>query len=117
MMQAHLPDSTVVKGFNIIYFEHLGALARSSGAKDRSALAITGDDEDAKHRLTELLDQIGYDVLDLGPLAVGWRTQRDTAGYALPYAAGPEDWSSGPRCVTADQVAEHTARSRRYREM
>lgn len=117
MVQAHLPDSAVVKGFNNIYFKHLAALARPRGAEDRSALAIAGDDEAAKQRVTDLVDELGYDVHGLGALAEGRRTQRDTAGYALLYAADPDDWSAGPRSVSASQVAEHTAQSRRYREM
>lgn len=78
LLQAHLPDSRVVKAFNNIYFAHLASLARPARAQDRSALAIAGDDESAKSTVRALLDEIGYDTLDLGPLSQGWRTQRDT---------------------------------------
>lgn len=115
LLQAHLPDSSVVKVFNNIYFEHLGSLARPAGAADRSALAIAGDDEAAKATVARLLDEIGYDTHDLGPLAEGWRTQRDTAAYGQVYAADPQDWSAGPRRVTAEEIAEKAAQSRRYR--
>ena len=117
LLQAHLPGARVVKGFNNIYFEHLGSLARPAGAEDRSALAVAGDDEAAKATVAGLLDEIGYDTFDLGPLAEGWRTQRDTAGYAAVYSADAQDWSAGPRPVTAEQLAEATSRSRRYRDM
>ncbi|WP_380165176.1 NADPH-dependent F420 reductase [Jannaschia sp. R86511] len=117
LLQAHLPTSHVVKVFNNIYFEHLAALARPSGAPDRSALAVAGDDADAKATVARLLDEIGYDTLDLGPLAEGWRTQRDTAGYAAVYVVDPQDWSTGSRPVTAPELAETVARSRRYRDM
>jgi predicted dinucleotide-binding enzyme len=66
----------VVKAFNNIYFEHLLALARPTGAPDRSALPIAGDDLEAKASVTELLDALGYDVVDAGSLAEGWRFQR-----------------------------------------
>jgi predicted dinucleotide-binding enzyme len=49
LLQAHLPDNKVVKGFNNIFFQHLAALPRSTGAQDRSALAIAGDDAEAKN--------------------------------------------------------------------
>ncbi|WP_336922245.1 NADPH-dependent F420 reductase [Aquipuribacter sp. SD81] len=116
LLQTHLPGSRVVKVFNNIYFEHLRALARPSGDPERSALAIAGDDEEAKHTVTRLLDEIGYDTYDLGPLAEGWRTQRDTAAYAVVYAADPQDWSKGPAPVSADELAAAAARSRRYRD-
>ena len=107
----------MVKVFNNIYFEHLAALARPAGAQDRSALAIAGDDSAAKATVTTLLDEIGYDTHDLGPLAEGWRTQRDTAAYAVVYAADPQDWSKGPRQVTSSMLAEKAAEARRYRDV
>jgi 8-hydroxy-5-deazaflavin:NADPH oxidoreductase len=117
LLQSHLPGSKVVKVFNNINVEHLAALARPAGSPERSALAIAGDDADAKRLVTRLLDDIGYDALDLGPLAEGWRTQHDTPAYGVPYAADPADWSQGPRQVTADELAEAVSRARRYRDV
>ena len=48
-------------------------------------LAIAGDDDAAKQTVTAFLDSIGYDALDAGPLAEGWRFQRDTPAYGTPY--------------------------------
>lgn len=116
LLAAHLPESAVVKVFNNIYVGHLGSLGRPSGAPDRSALAIAGDDPTAKSTVTRLLDEIGFDTLDLGPLAEGWRTQRDTAAYGTPYAADPEDWSAGGRQVTAEELSAAARRAQRYRD-
>lgn len=116
LLAAHLPESAVVKAFNNIYVGHLGSLGRPSGAPDRSALAIAGDDPTAKATVTKLLDEIGYDTLDLGPLAEGWRTQRDTAAYGTPYAADPQDWSAGASRTTAEDLRDAAARARRYRD-
>ncbi len=116
LVQAHLPESAVVKAFNNIYFEHLRDLARPSGSEDRSALAIAGDDAEAKATVTRFLDEIGYDTLDLGPLAEGWRTQRDTAAYGVVYAADPTDWSKGPVPVDASVLADRAAAAKRYRD-
>ena len=117
LLQDHLPDSKVVKAFNNILFVHLGELARPSGAPDRSALAIAGDDADAKATVTRLLDEIGYDAVDLGPLAEGWRTQRDTAAYGNIYALDPQDWSQGSQRVDAAGVRAAAASSQRYRDI
>lgn len=118
LLQAHLPSSRVVKVFNNIAFVHLAALARPSGSPDRTTLPIAGDDAEAKARATALLDAIGYDALDVGPLAEGWRFQRDTAAYGSIYATDPAAWFSSPaRRVTRDELAAALARARRYRDL
>ncbi|WP_033338693.1 NADPH-dependent F420 reductase [Catenuloplanes japonicus] len=85
LLQAHLPESTVVKGFNNIYYLHLAGLARPSGSADRSGLPIAGDDATAKKTVAAFLDAIGYDAHDVGGLAESWRFQRDTPAYVAPY--------------------------------
>ena len=42
--------------------------------------------------MAEFLDSIGYDAYDVGPLAEGWRYQRDTAAYAGIYVRPGDDW-------------------------
>jgi len=116
LVQMHLPESRVVKGFNNIFFRHLAVLGRPFGAPDRSALAIAGDDADAKALVAQLFDEIGYDTLDLGPLAEGWRIQRDTPAYGTPYAADPADWPAGAKPATAAELAVLVAEAKRYRD-
>jgi len=113
LLAAHLPQSRVVKAFNNIFFQHLAALARPAGSPERSTLAIAGDDDAAKALVTELLGRIGYDTLDLGPLAEGWRIQRDEPAYGTPYAADPQDWAAGARPVGRDELARQVAAARR----
>jgi predicted dinucleotide-binding enzyme len=112
LLAAHLPDSRVVKGFNNIFFQHLAALPRATGADERSALAIAGDEHEAKV-VSEYLDQIGYDTVDLGPLSEGWRTQPDTAADGVMYAVDPQAWDQGSRPAAVVEVAERAAASRR----
>jgi len=116
LLQAHLPGAHVVKAFNNIFFGHLASLARPSGSPDRSALAIAGDDDGAKALVTRLLDEIGYDTVDLGALAEGWRTQRDTAAYGTMYAADPADWATGAQPASVEVVRGKAAQARRYRD-
>jgi 8-hydroxy-5-deazaflavin:NADPH oxidoreductase len=86
LLQAHLPTSYVVKAFNNIYFKHLGSLARPSGATDRTALPIAGDDGNAKATVAAFLDTIGYDAVDAGPLGDGGRRyEPGTPAYGPPY--------------------------------
>ena len=120
LLQAHLPSSKVVKAFNNIFFRHLLALARPAGAPDRSALAIAGNDADAKTTVTALLDALGYDTLDVGPLAEGWRYQRDTAAYAGLYFSAPNqslgtDDPGAP--IDAAKLRAALAAAQRYAEV
>ena len=106
LLQAHLPESRVVKAFNNIYFEHLGSLQRPAGHPERSVLAIAGDDAAAKQTVAEFLDSIGYDAYDVGPLAEGWRYQPDTPAYGQPYIAPGTDFPGPGRHATADLMRE-----------
>ena len=56
-------------------------------------------------------------LVDLGALAEGWRTQRDTAAYGVMYAADPQDWSTGARPADTRTVAAAAASSKRYRDL
>jgi len=100
LLQAHLPASKVVKAFNHIYAAALTTDGQPAGTKNRRALAIAGDDNEAKSTVTRLLDQFGFDTVDAGPLNEGWRIQRDTPGY-------------GPR-RTAEELRRDLAAAKRY---
>ncbi|RPI51968.1 MAG: NADP oxidoreductase [Acidobacteria bacterium] len=100
LLQAHLPTSKVVKAFNHIHAANLTTDGQPTGTKDRRALVIAGDDEQAKATVAELIDRFGFDTVDAGPLREGWRIQRDTPGY-------------GPR-RTADQLRADLAAAQRY---
>jgi hypothetical protein len=109
LLQAHLPESRVVKAFNNIYFGHLGSLQRPAGDPERSALAIAGDDEEAKRTVTEFLDSIGYDAYDAGALSEGWRYQPDTPAYGAPYVAPGADFPGPAHQATPEQLADKLA--------
>ena len=102
LLQAHLPTSKVVKGFNHIYAAALTTDGQPAGTKNRRALVIAGDDLGAKTTVTRLLDDFGFDTVDAGPLKEGWRIQRDTPGY-------------GPR-RTAEELRRDLAAAKRYAE-
>ncbi|GAB3968825.1 NAD(P)-binding domain-containing protein [Actinoallomurus acanthiterrae] len=85
LMQRHLAASRVVKAFNNITPHQLFTLARPTGAPDRSALPVAGDDAEARTEAIRLLDVLGYDAVDIGPLADSWRSEPDTPVYIRPY--------------------------------
>ncbi|HKT80711.1 MAG TPA: hypothetical protein VJP86_10865, partial [Vicinamibacterales bacterium] len=81
LLQQHLPQSKIVKAFNHIYAAALTTDGQPAGTPNRRALAIAGEDADAKRVVAELIDRFGFDVVDMGPLSESWRIQRDTPGY------------------------------------
>jgi predicted dinucleotide-binding enzyme len=103
LLQRHLDGAHVVKLFNNIHFRHLAALARPAGAADRTALPIAGDDAEAKRAVAAFLDAIGYDTVDIGPLAEGWRQQPGTPAYGPPFGTfdNPDGTPAGPETVRA----------------
>ena len=104
LLQRYLGQAQVVKVFNNIFFKHLLSLARPSGAADRTALPIAGDDQAAKAAVTAYLDSIGYDAVDAGPLAESWRQEPGTPAYGTPY--GPfSDEVGTPASTTQIHVA------------
>jgi predicted dinucleotide-binding enzyme len=103
LLQRHLPTSQVVKAFNHIYFEDLASQGEPAGTPGRRALAIAGDDVDAKKTATALIDEFGFDVVDVGPLAEGWRYQRDTPAYVDRF--------------DADELRAKLGEAKRYSEM
>jgi predicted dinucleotide-binding enzyme len=103
LLQRHLPTSKVVKAFNHIGWRDLTTANAPAGTPGRRGLAIFGDDADARATVAALIDEFGFDVVDGGELAEGWRIQRDTPGYVKP-----DD---------AEQMKKHLAAAKRYRDM
>ena len=101
LLQAHLPKSKVVKAFNHIYAAELTTDGGPAGTKNRRALAIYGNDPEARKTVAHLIDQFGFDVVDGGSLEESWRIQRDTPGY-------------GPR-RNAEELRRDLAAARRSR--
>ena len=49
--------------------------------RDLRRARAPGDDRDAKAIVTRLIDQFGFDTVDVGPLSESWRIQPGTPGY------------------------------------
>jgi 8-hydroxy-5-deazaflavin:NADPH oxidoreductase len=88
LLQNRLRGSHVVKAFNHIYAQQITTDATPPRTQDRRALVIAGDDPAAKAQVAELIDVFGFDVVDAGPLAEGWRIQPGTPGYTRRLNAG-----------------------------
>jgi predicted dinucleotide-binding enzyme len=71
----------VVKVFNAILATSLRDLGKPKGDKDRIALAVSGDDTKAKEVVSQLVDDLGFDPLDIGPIAQSWKQQPGSSIY------------------------------------
>ena len=105
LVQRHLTGARVVKALHNIGPKQLLDLHRPVGAPDRTALPLSGDDPAAKREVADLLDVLGFDVVDLGPLAESWRSEPNTPLYAFPYVGPPPSGLAVPALVAWVQAA------------
>lgn len=83
LLQAHLPESNVVKAFNSIFAGDLLSTAASKDDPNRRTLPIAGNDPEAKTVVSHLIDQFGFDTYDVGQLHEGFRFQNGTPAYTI----------------------------------
>jgi 8-hydroxy-5-deazaflavin:NADPH oxidoreductase len=82
-----LGGATVVKAFNTMQWQHLGESGRAPGEPDRLAIPLYGDDEAAKATVGGLVDALGFDAVDGGPLDESWRQEPGTPAYGADLGA------------------------------
>ncbi|WP_410013472.1 NADPH-dependent F420 reductase [Sodalis sp. C49] len=87
LLARHLVGANIVKAFNSIRVNDLERDGMPAGAPGRRALPISGDDAQAKQQAAALIDQFGFDVVDAGSLAEGWRFQRGRPMYCERFDA------------------------------
>ncbi|MFC6647101.1 NADPH-dependent F420 reductase [Granulicella cerasi] len=71
----------VIKAFNNITADSLLHKALPHGSEGRIALPVSGEDAGAKQLVIGLLDAMGFDAIDAGPLSESWRYQPGTPAY------------------------------------
>ena len=84
LLQAHLPESKVVKGFNNIAAAAILTDGTPTGTPGRRALSTASDFDDAAELVTALFDDLGFDSVVIGTLAESWRAERDQPAYVTP---------------------------------
>jgi predicted dinucleotide-binding enzyme len=78
IIQAHLSGSDIVKTLNHIGYRAIEEDGREAGADTRRALALAGNNDDARALVSGFIDRLGYDAVDAGPLAAGRAFQPGT---------------------------------------
>ena len=103
LLRRRLPTSKVVKAFNHIQAAALTTEGQEAGTSGRRALAVVGDDADARTTVAKLIASFGFDAVEVSPLSEGWRIQRDTPAYVTRH--------------TAETLRTALAGAKRYRDM
>jgi len=76
LFAAHLPNARVVKAFNTMMWTNLRERGSQGPLAERLVMFVAGDDQEAKERVSALIEQIGFAPVDTGSLADGGRLQQ-----------------------------------------
>jgi predicted dinucleotide-binding enzyme len=87
IVQERFPSARVVKSLNQLGYHQVEEHRRPKGAPDRIAIGAAGDDRPAVKKVMRLLDQLGFDPVDAGPLKNGLTLEPDGSPIAATYSA------------------------------
>jgi 8-hydroxy-5-deazaflavin:NADPH oxidoreductase len=87
IVQEHFPSARVVKSLNQLGYHQLEENRRPTRAPDRIAIGAAGDDRFAVKKVMRLLDRLGFDPVDAGPLKNGSALEPDGSPIAATYSA------------------------------
>ena len=87
IVQGHFPSARVVKSLNQLGYHQLEETQRPKGEPDRIAIGAAGDDRLAVRKVMRLLDRLGFDPVDAGPLKNGSALEPDGSPIATTYSA------------------------------
>lgn len=99
----------VYKVFNGIFWKHLLGNGRPSGTPNRIALPIAGEDGPGRELVHGIVDQLGFEPVDAGPISESWRQQPGTPVYGKDFDAG--NTLKALAEATPERTAEWSART------
>jgi predicted dinucleotide-binding enzyme len=87
IVQERFPSARVVKSLNQLGYHQFEDNRRPKGRPDRVAIGAAGDDRLAVMKVMRLLDRLGFDPVDAGPLKNGVALEADGSPIATTYSA------------------------------
>ena len=87
VVQERFPSARVVKSLNQLGYHQVEENKRPAGASDRVAMGAAGDDRLAVRKVMRLIDRLGFDPVDAGPLKNGLALEPDGSPIAPTYSA------------------------------
>jgi predicted dinucleotide-binding enzyme len=82
IVQQHFPSARLVKSLNQLGYHQLEENQRPHGAPARIAIGAAGDDQLAVRTVMRVLDRLGFDPVDAGPLKNGVSLEPDGSPIA-----------------------------------
>jgi predicted dinucleotide-binding enzyme len=86
VVQRHFPAAHVVKTLNQLGYHEIEDHTRTQGS-DRIAIGIASNDTIAVRTAMQLIDRLGFDPVNAGPLVNGRMLEPDGSPYATTYTA------------------------------
>ena len=87
VVQEWFASARVVKSLNHITYYRFDEGRRPHGASGRIAMAAAGDDRAAVSAVMRLIDRLGFDAVDAGPLEAGLTLEPNGPVFGVSYSA------------------------------
>jgi 8-hydroxy-5-deazaflavin:NADPH oxidoreductase len=87
VVQERFPSARVVKSLNQVGYHEFEENRRPRGAAGRVAIAAAGNDAAAVIAAIQLIDRLGFDAVDAGPLEAGLALEPDGPAFGVAYTA------------------------------
>ncbi len=99
----------VYKVFNGIWWKHLLEKGTPGGTPNRIALPIAGEDGPGRELVHGIVEELGFDPIDAGPISESWRQQPGTPVYGRDF--GADDTRKALSEATSERTSEWSART------
>ncbi|MGB4779983.1 NADPH-dependent F420 reductase [Microbacterium sp.] len=88
VVQRWFSGASVVKSLNQLGYHEFDELRRPHGRPDRLAQAVSGNDGEARTAVMQLVDRLGFDAIDAGPLTAATPLGTGGAAFGIGLSAG-----------------------------
>jgi predicted dinucleotide-binding enzyme len=87
VVQQRFASARLVKSLNQLGYHELDENRHPRGTPDRIAIGAAGEDRVAVGAVMRLVDRLGFDAVDAGPLENGLALEPDGSPFAVTYSA------------------------------